>query len=273
MVMRTYSLIIFILVFVMGAPVVSPCHAETPPPFKDFSAKRIPAPHKGAKPKIDVQIGQGEDQPADVASMEKGASASRAARYAWFWEGVSPNLSEMGAERLGVALQRIATPPAGKAVDVMRLQSLQDIASRYKNEILQATVGTQVSPALVLSVIAVESSGDQNAESFVGAQGLMQLMPDTISRFGVENPFSAEDNIRGGVAFLDLLMARFDRDPVFVLAGYNAGENAVRSAGGVPDFAETRDYVPKVLATYSVARGLCQTVPELISDGCVFVSR
>ncbi len=101
----------------------------------------------------------------------------------------------------------------------------------------------------------------------------MQLMPDTVARFDVQDPLSAGDNIRGGVAFLDLLMERFDRDPVLVLAGYNAGESAVRKADGVPDFAETRDYVPKVLATYAVARGLCQTPPELISDGCVFVSR
>ena len=261
------------IVFLTAAAVFAPCHAQTPPPFPDFSAKRIPAPQKGATPKIDVQIGQQEARPAEIVPMNTRAATTREERYAWFWDSVSPNMSEMGAGRLGVALQRIATPPAGQSVDVMRLQSLQEIASRYKSEILLATVGTQVSPALVLAVIAVESSGDQNAESAVGAQGLMQLMPQTVSRFGVANPFAAAENIRGGVAFLDLLMARFDRDPVLVLAGYNAGENAVRSAGGVPDFAETRDYVPKVLATYAVARGLCQTVPELLSDGCVFVSR
>ena len=62
----------------------------------------------------------------------------------------------------------------------------------------------------------------------------------------------------------------FEKDPVLVLAGYNAGEGAVRDHKGVPPYPETRDYVPKVLAAYQVARGLCLTPPELISDGCVF---
>jgi soluble lytic murein transglycosylase-like protein len=77
-------------------------------------------------------------------------------------------------------------------------------------------------------------------------------------------------NIRGGVAYLDWLMGEFNNDPLMVLAAYNAGEGAVRSNQGVPPFAETRDYVPKVLAAWQVAKGLCQTPPELVSDPCVF---
>jgi soluble lytic murein transglycosylase-like protein len=77
-------------------------------------------------------------------------------------------------------------------------------------------------------------------------------------------------NIRGGVAYLDWLIEEFGGDPMLVLAGYNAGEGAVRQHGGVPPYRETRDYVPKVLAAWSVARGLCVTPPELLSDGCVF---
>jgi soluble lytic murein transglycosylase-like protein len=124
-----------------------------------------------------------------------------------------------------------------------------------------------------LAVIAVESGGDVAAVSGAGAQGLMQLMPVTAERFGVSDSFAADENIKGGVAFLDLLMKTFERDPILVLAGYNAGENAVKQAQGVPEYAETRDYVPKVLAAYAVARGLCRTPPELISDGCVFVTQ
>jgi hypothetical protein len=68
------------------------------------------------------------------------------------------------------------------------------------------------------------------------------------------------------VAYLDW----FDRDPLMVLAAYNSGEGAVDANAGVPPYAETRDYVPKVLAAWQVAQGLCLTPPELVSDPCVF---
>ena len=68
---------------------------------------------------------------------------------------------------------------------------------------------------------------------------------------------------------LDLIYEReFKGDVVLALAGYNAGENAVKKHGGVPPYTETRDYIPKVLAAYEVARGLCKTQPELITDAC-----
>ena len=132
-------------------------------------------------------------------------------------------------------------------------------------------MGTKVSPALALAVIAVESAGRSDAVSTAGAEGLMQLMPATAARFDVADSFDARQNIRGGIRYLDWLMGRFDGDPILALAGYNAGEGAVTRHGGVPPFAETRDYVPKVLAAFSVARGLCATPPVLVSDGCVFV--
>ncbi len=132
------------------------------------------------------------------------------------------------------------------------------------------TIDTGVSPALALSVMAVESSGRTAAVSSAGAQGLMQLIPDTAARFGVTDAFDPAQNIAGGIAYLDWLLEEFDGDVVLALAGYNAGEGAVVRAGGVPDYPETRGYVPKVLATWMLARSLCMTPPELPSDGCVF---
>jgi soluble lytic murein transglycosylase-like protein len=79
-------------------------------------------------------------------------------------------------------------------------------------------------------------------------------------------------NILGGVKYLNWLMGKFDYDPILVLAGYNAGEGSVLNHDGVPPYPETRDYVPKVLAAFQVARGLCKTPPELITDGCVFAA-
>ncbi|WP_449353881.1 DUF7507 domain-containing protein [Aliigemmobacter aestuarii] len=87
---------------------------------------------------------------------------------------------------------------------------------------------------------------------------------------GVADAMNPVQNIKGGVAYLDWLMKEFDRDPLMVLAAYNAGEGAVRANDGVPPYAETRDYVPKVLAAWQVAQGLCLTPPELVTDPCVF---
>ncbi len=98
----------------------------------------------------------------------------------------------------------------------------------------------------------------------------MQLIPATAERFGVTDAFDATQNITGGMAYLEFLLNRFQGDALLALAGYNAGENAVIRAGGVPDFEETRAYVPKVVAAWDVARSLCLTPPELPTDGCVF---
>jgi soluble lytic murein transglycosylase-like protein len=163
---------------------------------------------------------------------------------------------------------------AGAAVKVVipRMQDMQGIAQAHGIEILKATIGTDVSPALVLAVMAVESAGDPMAVSSAGAQGLMQLMPATAERFGVTDLLVPAQSISGGVKYLNWLMGKFKNDPILVLAGYNAGEGSVRKYKGVPPFVETRDYVSKVLAAFQVARGLCLTPPELISDGCAFAA-
>ena len=136
--------------------------------------------------------------------------------------------------------------------------------------ILTATIGTNVSPALVLAVIGIESAGKTDALSSAGAQGLMQLIPATAERFGVTDVTDATQNIKGGVAYLDWLMTHFNNDPLMVLAAYNAGEGAVDANSGIPPYPETRDYVPKVLAAWQVAQGLCLSPPELVTDPCVF---
>ncbi len=264
------------MVFVIGlcvSALAAPALAEAPKPFPEFSAKRIKPPSRGSKKRITVQIEPSQTpvyaKPSEAASPNT-PSASPAARYGWFWETVSPKLGDSGPGRLEPALIRLDNPPVGQGVSGPRLQSMQDIAHKYGVDILRATIGTRVSPALALAVIAVESGGQADAVSRTGAQGLMQLMPATAGKFGVTDSFDPADNIAGGVRFLDVLMARFDGDPIMVLAGYNAGETAIADHDGVPPFAETRDYVPKVLAAFQVAKGMCLTPPELVSDGCAF---
>jgi hypothetical protein len=106
----------------------------------------------------------------------------------------------------------------------------------------------QLSPALVLALMAAESNFDPGAESPKKAQGLMQLMPDTATRFRVTRITDPAQNIRGGMAYLRWLLAYFEGDVMLALAGYNAGEKAVDRYLGVPPYAETRLYVRKIMA-------------------------
>lgn len=256
----------------VGLALAGPVLAGDPPPFADFTFKMGRPPEPGAKKRITVQIEPG-DQPRRAAKPEADAKpptvpAAPEARYGWFWSGVAPGADTNAAQRLAAAFGQLDAGPGGLRIPAPRLQLLQSIAARDGAHILRATIGTRVSPALALAVIAVESAGRADAASNKGAQGLMQLMPDTATRFGVADPLSASENIRGGVAYLDWLLGEFQGDAVLALAGYNAGEGAVRAHDGVPPFAETRDYIPRVLAAFRVASGLCKTPPELVTDAC-----
>jgi len=105
---------------------------------------------------------------------------------------------------------------------------------------------------LVLAVIQTESDFRPDAQSPKNAQGLMQLLPATAERFGVEDLKDPEQNLKGGMAYLQWLMARFKGDLSLVLAAYNAGEAAVERYGGIPPYPETRDYVSKILTIWSL---------------------
>jgi soluble lytic murein transglycosylase-like protein len=110
-----------------------------------------------------------------------------------------------------------------------------------------------VDPQLVQAIITVESNFDPHAVSRAGAQGLMQLMPDTAARYRVEDPFDPHANIEGGIRYLRDLLRLFPGDLRHVLAAYNAGEGAVQQYGGIPPYPETQRYVERVLTLYSVA--------------------
>jgi hypothetical protein len=105
---------------------------------------------------------------------------------------------------------------------------------------------------LVLGVIQQESGGNANARSPVGATGLMQLMPATAAGLGV-NPNDPKDNVRGGVKYLMQQLKAFDNDIPKALAAYNAGPGNVQKYGGIPPFAETRNYVAKITQSIGMA--------------------
>ena len=125
----------------------------------------------------------------------------------------------------------------------------------YADLIRQAARAQQVDPALVTSVIHVESCFDPQAVSRVGAHGLMQLMPATAADLGVSDRFDPAQNIRGGTRYLAAMLQRFGGDLDLALAAYNAGPGAVERHGGVPPFAETQTYIQRVRAQYGNGNG------------------
>jgi soluble lytic murein transglycosylase-like protein len=150
--------------------------------------------------------------------------------------------------RSGQVVQTIVIAP--KAMPVSSIQRNAGVPVRTPSnevrDLVQAAARNYaVSPALVDSVIQVESNYDPFAVSPKGAQGLMQLMPSTAKRFGVQDSFDAKQNIEGGVRYLKFLQETF-KDDRLAIAAYNAGEGAVARYGNVPPYPETVDYVAKV---------------------------
>jgi soluble lytic murein transglycosylase-like protein len=122
--------------------------------------------------------------------------------------------------------------------------------SRFDEHIRQAATLYQIPEELVRAVVMVESNYDPRVVSPAGAQGLMQLMPATANRMEVRDSFDPRENIFGGVRYLRLLANLFNGDLELTIAAYNAGEGAVMRHGGIPPYAETQDYVVRVLTYY-----------------------
>lgn len=131
----------------------------------------------------------------------------------------------------------------GKKGHPVTVDEIKKIAKNY-------SFLNKVPYSLVNAVIATESSYNPRAVSPKGALGLMQLMPEVARDLDVENPFVPEENIRGGVTLLRRLLEKYNWDYKKALAAYNAGENAVDTNGGIPPYAETKEYVKKVIDTY-----------------------
>jgi soluble lytic murein transglycosylase-like protein len=121
---------------------------------------------------------------------------------------------------------------------------------KYDNFISESCRLHGVDFALVKAVIRAESSFDPYAISIKGAEGLMQLMPETSKRLNVANPFNPQQNIAGGVQYLKYLLDRFNADLKLCLAAYNAGETTVTQVNGIPNYRETKKYIAEVLRYY-----------------------
>lgn len=126
--------------------------------------------------------------------------------------------------------------------------------SEFDGIISEASKKYNVDEKLIRAVIKQESGFNPSATSYCGAQGLMQLMPETAQGLGVKDAYDPRDNIMGGTRYLSQLLGQFDGNMTKTIAAYNAGPGAVQQFGGVPPYSETQDYVNKVLGYYEDAK-------------------
>lgn len=154
--------------------------------------------------------------------------------------------ARLNASSLNMSATRPSAPVSG-SMSVRR--------DRYRDLIEANAARYGLSSALLHAVIRTESAYKANALSHAGASGLMQLMPATAARFGVSDIWNPAENIRGGSAYLRFLLDLFDGDLRLALAGYNAGENAVKKYDyQIPPYRETQDYVRKVMRHLAAER-------------------
>jgi soluble lytic murein transglycosylase-like protein len=171
------------------------------------------------------------------------AMAAPAAAQIYCWRDASGNLvySDRGPQGPAPSFKVIGTP----------FRSTRRAEARYVNrydDLIEKHAATYaVSPQLLRAVMQVESGFNPRAVSSRGAMGLMQLMPGTAIEMGVRNPFDPDQNIRGGAAYLRLLLNRYAGNEQLALAAYNAGpETVARYGSRVPPYRETRKYLAQV---------------------------
>ena len=157
-----------------------------------------------------------------------------------------------GDKRYRLVRKEEATSPATRAAGMPQVYlPREEVIRRFAPLIESASRTHGVDVALVHAVISAESGYNPMAISKAGARGMMQLMPDTARRFGVQDIMDPTENIIGGVKYLRELLTLFNGNMELAVAAYNAGENAViRHGHRIPPYAETIHYVPKVLGFY-----------------------
>lgn len=161
------------------------------------------------------------------------------------------NYQELALDSIG-SVETVPDPPADTVVASSAKEPAAALTKAEMHEMLaHAGEAHNIDEDLLASVVKAESGGQVRAVSRAGAQGLMQLMPETASELGVKDSFRPEENISGGTAYLDALLTRYHDNLALALAAYNAGPAAVDKYHGVPPYRETRAYVARVIREFN----------------------
>ncbi len=155
----------------------------------------------------------------------------------------------------------VATPPTSFAHTGLGKIGEPQLGA-YRREFASAASKTGLDEAWLRTIAHAESNYAADAVSTKGAKGVMQLMPDTISDYRVSDPFSASQSIFAGARYLKALESRYDGDRILAAAAYNAGPGAITQYGGVPPYAETREYIAKICSLYSSYRSAMGLAPR-----------
>ena len=188
--------------------------------------------------------GRGMDRNDELAADWFALAAAQGDTHA------SKMLSQVGGGTAPPGEARCVRPSGEEVFQLPRGESVEEDRAIIERLVRRIAPRYKLAPELVLALIQVESNFNPDAHSPKDAQGLMQLIPATARRFGVENIKNPLQNLHGGMAYLRWLLDYFEDDLTLALAGYNAGEGAVKKYNGIPPYRETQHYVKAVFRLY-----------------------
>jgi soluble lytic murein transglycosylase-like protein len=248
--MRSY-LSVWLVVSGLMAPLVS-VRGQAPAAAKSATEEKPPVAQPASSGVSPMEAAAVKQREATIAAMQKSVDKQKAAVAGSI--GKQGQAANPGGNDSFFLLAPLSPPAANAGADMALPESAMPDAvcepvpeSSVAPILLEAAQREGLEPKLLTAVIQKESAFRPCAVSAKGAQGLMQLMPDTSERLTVKDPFDAKQNIDAGAKYLKQLLTRYSGNLAMALGAYNAGPEKVDQAGGIPNIPETTSYVNEIL--------------------------